>query len=323
MTIQAYTPLDQARIVGRAETYLLSADLPPTATLNEEAVLAYLTWMRDTRGCTEGTITNYAGVLSHYLDECVGDRPLDMVPVEDVEAWLLRPRSGRARGNVASPATRQRNIAVLSSCYKFLTARGFTTRNIADLLTSPKVNNRQPKPIRDEVWVSHYPRFDTDARIAMGLMFFFGLRREEACNLTGDMIDSSQGIIRDFLRKGGGDDSYPYRDVLTVYADKLPHLLCGRSVDGIATDIERRARERGSGPLLGWSPDGMNKRFQNETWAAGKFTPHQLRHSAATNLLRAGVPLDMVAWLMNHASPTTTMRYLKQSGARLREWMGT
>ncbi|MBN1173221.1 MAG: tyrosine-type recombinase/integrase [Micromonosporaceae bacterium] len=36
------------------------------------------------------------------------------------------------------------------------------------------------------------------------------------------------------------------------------------------------------------------------------FTPHTLRHGYATRLLRAGVPVEVVAELMGHASPTTT-----------------
>jgi integrase len=50
------------------------------------------------------------------------------------------------------------------------------------------------------------------------------------------------------------------------------------------------------------------------------YTPHQLRHSAATNLLRAGVPLHMVSALLNHSSPTITMRYVKATGDELAEW---
>lgn len=49
------------------------------------------------------------------------------------------------------------------------------------------------------------------------------------------------------------------------------------------------------------------------SWSAGcehargsNFTLHMLRHSRATDLLRHGVPVDVVARLLTHRSSTTT-----------------
>jgi site-specific recombinase XerD len=38
--------------------------------------------------------------------------------------------------------------------------------------------------------------------------------------------------------------------------------------------------------------------------------PHMLRHSAATNWVRAGVDLDVVQHLLGHVSPASTAVYL-------------
>jgi integrase/recombinase XerD len=46
-------------------------------------------------------------------------------------------------------------------------------------------------------------------------------------------------------------------------------------------------------------------RLRTRTGIAG-FTPHVLRHGYATRLLRAGVPIEVVAELLGHASATTT-----------------
>ena len=49
--------------------------------------------------------------------------------------------------------------------------------------------------------------------------------------------------------------------------------------------------------------------------------PRQLRHSCATNLLRAGVPLPIASNLLNHANVHTTMRYMKAGDDELSEWL--
>jgi site-specific recombinase XerD len=39
-------------------------------------------------------------------------------------------------------------------------------------------------------------------------------------------------------------------------------------------------------------------------------TPHELRHSAATLNLAAGVPLSLVSWLLGHTTSAITQIYL-------------
>jgi integrase-like protein len=43
---------------------------------------------------------------------------------------------------------------------------------------------------------------------------------------------------------------------------------------------------------------------------AGKITPHTLRHTAAMNLLHAGVDITVIALWLGHESPATTRIYL-------------
>jgi site-specific recombinase XerD len=53
---------------------------------------------------------------------------------------------------------------------------------------------------------------------------------------------------------------------------------------------------------------------------AGAFSLHCLRYSAATNLARAGVPVQMIQRLLGHSSITTTMVYVRVSNVELTDW---
>ena len=58
-------------------------------------------------------------------------------------------------------------------------------------------------------------------------------------------------------------------------------------------------------PMTADSVAKLTARLRARTQIAG-FSPHVLRHGYATRLLRAGVPIEVVAQLLGHASATTT-----------------
>ena len=62
-----------------------------------------------------------------------------------------------------------------------------------------------------------------------------------------------------------------------------------------------------------WASHAMNRQVRRVLVRCGLdggvLTPHALRHSFVTNLLRADVPLHVVASLAGHPDVSTTMRY--------------
>jgi site-specific recombinase XerD len=294
---------------------------------SQQLAIAWLEWVRDVRGRSKNTVRAYASTIEAYL------RFLDVTDVRhatraQMEAFILRPRARRAHGNVGSPATQRRDIACLRMFYGWMHEEGITGSNLALGLHGPTVHNQNPRPIPDEdwevLWGTHMGYDSIDAKVVLGLGFFCGLRRHEIVALKQSQF--YRGKIVNFVRKGGGEDVLPYVDMVGVIADRLPHLMGPKGSDSFLGAIEhmRELHYRG-GYVTNWGtrdPDAINKRMKKWCAKAGipPYTPHQLRHSCATNLLRAGVPLHLVQRLMNHSSPETTMRYVRASGDELREW---
>lgn len=322
------------------------------ARKNPPMVSEFLTWQRESRGRTSSTVYNYGSVLAAWLD-WLGDTPLGHADVGDMEAWVKRPRDGRAMGNMAAPATRAKYVAILRSLYKYLHARGYVTENPALLLHTPTVHNRQPKAIADPVWMSLWPSdmLDVYERVALGLGFFVGLRRREICELRVGHVRLDEMVLWKFPRKGGGDDITPMGDILAVFESRLPNLGHELFLEPLEKLVSERSSTSGGDNaqlgayLLPWGefvpaparerrihaldtgmtdPQHLNRVVQRciqRTGCTTRFTPHSLRHSFVTNLLRAGVPLHLVQRMANHTSPAVTMRYVKASGAELREWL--
>jgi integrase len=305
---------------------------------NRRLAREWLQWLHQVQRRSPDTIKIYQRIIRQFFD-WIGDRPLDGVTAREVERFLTRPRIQRAHGNAASAATVKRDYSCLKGMYDWLLRHHMVrTSPMEDVYTAP-VRNRQPKPIADKLWLQLW---DADlprpSRLALGLGMFGGLRREEITRLQAHNVDLGGQRLVAFERKGGGDDTLALGEGLRVFERKLPHLRA----EEFWPILEEVAEERSGGEwLIGYSdlgaprlgghsrdpgqydPEYLNEHFERCARIVGAehFTPHQLRHACASNLLRSGVPLPLVSDYLNHSNVTTTMRYLKSSGSALTEWL--
>lgn len=321
----------------------------PSSSQQANTALAteYLEWQRK-RNRSRETVFIYTDVLTKLL-AWIGSTPLATVSTRTLEGFVERPRARRqpahARGQVivGSPATRRRDITIIRSFYKYLTERGHLAINPALLLVAPQVHNIAPKAISDDVWRAAWchPSLDDTERVVLALGFFCGLRRQELVDLTPGAFDLPATRLVGFQRKGGQEDSFPYGSAIRLVSERLPHLA-PLGADHLNTSISNYVGARKEEPYLiawgdrlgrdddprlhgrvrldrypvGWTPPHVvNKRLRTLLRRCGlppdAFTPHALRHSFVTNLLRVGVPLHVVSRLASHADVTTTMRYVK------------
>ena len=280
-------------------------------------------YLRDDRRRSERTIATYIPVIESLV-EFVSPQSIYTLDVEQMMAFLKRPRQRRCYGNQGSPGTQKLDAAILRSHFQWAYEVNITpSGNIAKHLHGPTVHNVQPKPWDDDqfqaVWALDLVPSD---RAALGLGFFCGLRKAEVYSLLVRNVNP-QSIV-DFQRKGGMRMDLPWVDMVGVYAKKLPHLLPDSQL--FVTALRDLVTDRSfDDPLLKWNiyESQFNKKMKQWCNLAGvpQHDVHSLRHSCATNLLRAGLPLALVSRLMNHTNMNTTMRYVQAGGRELNEWL--
>ena len=295
---------------------------PPVGrgSVNPQAIVsAWLEWMAESRGASTITVANYRGGMRSYLRECVGDRPLGSVSTDDIEAWLLRVRSN---GRVGSPATRARDVAMLKAFHRWAFSRGLVGSDLGVLLVTPTVHNRQPKPLPDDVFASAWAQVDSpELGLMVALGYWVGLRRAEIVSLRGADVDVAHRQLL-VVRKGGDQGVMPYGELVDLWREFVPHLWDDRWVGW----LHERAATAPQEPLCGvLRPNGLNDAIR--AWQArtgqsrgASWTPHALRHSFVTNLLRIGMGIDMVADLAGHSSVAVTQKYAALGGGRVAEW---
>src|SRR5262245_37845590 len=280
------------------------------------AVSAFVAWRRDKRHSPATTLQKYSALTKAWLDFL--PTPLAERTPDDVEDFTARPRRG---GKPAADATIACEVAVLGSFYEWAQHRLHWPDNPARLAGRPRVHNVDPSPVDDETWLTVWTADLPDAaRVALGLMYYCGLRRAEVASLRRHHLKG--GSLVNFVRKGGGSDSMNVWDLLDHWQRHLPHLQPLRLREPL---VRLATIGDDDAPLLAWAQSGAPKRVNRRMsrWlvrtglASDSFTPHACRHSFATNLFRTGVDPRVVSMLCNHGSSKVTERYVKVAGTLL------
>lgn len=306
-------------------------------------VAAFANWMTNTRRLRGATVISYLSTLNQlvpWLDEA--GLALETVSAADLEKFMNRVR---VNGKVGTAATADRDRHAMMAFWKWANGRGHLPMNPTIDIGVPKVSNRAPRAVPDAVWEALWasPMPDED-RAWLGLLGFAGLRRRELVSLRPESIDWRRGLLLGLKRKGGNEDAVEYESMARLIADGLPRLL--PDPDGWLEIVKHTAESRMGEKVFvtfdepmsardafhnSFNPEdgvplprkvskNLNRLLRNTTIPRSEwFTPHALRHTTVTNLLRLGVPIEVVSDAVGHSNIDTTRRYVKSAG-RLDEW---
>ncbi len=150
------------------------------------------------------------------------------------------------------------------------------------------------------------------------LLFSTGLRVSELCNLKRDDINLKRS---EFTVRGKGSK------LRVVFLSDSARAWLGKYQEA-RTDIapylfvrHDRAIKRGdvNDPLTPRSVQRLIERYARAAGITKRITPHTLRHSYATDLLRNGADIRSVQSMLGHSSITTTQIYTHITNQQLRE----
>lgn len=295
----------------------------------DDAIDAYLTFLRVERGLSGATVVAYRGDLNGFARNVETRRANWASGAQgaiDYLAALTRPP------RVLKPSSHRRKAAAIRAFYRFCFAEGLIAKDVASLLDLPRATRNLPDTL-DVAQVESLleaPSPDTGLglrdRALLELLYACGLRVSEALNLDLEDIALSEGSVR-VIGKGDRERRLPVGDValaaLTKYVDEArPALL------GVSRPSTGKAPPKRGGPLFVSARGQRLSRMA--AWrlirhaalvggVRGRVTPHTLRHSFATHLLEGGADLRVVQELLGHASITTTQLYTHLTGERIRQ----
>jgi site-specific recombinase XerD len=288
----------------------------------------YVAWLATTRDLSPHTLRAYDSDIA-ALDRFVGAQ--SAVTSIDRPALLDFVEEQRVAG--LNPVTIRRRTIAIRGFTAWLCATGLIE---ADPFSSIRLtlgrSRRLPRPLPSsqlDTLLEHLRRvadidttnFGNDilARphaattlLAVALMVATGVRVGEVVALRQGDVDLPARSIR-VLGKGRRERHvYVTNDWLANLAE-----IYSRTRAGLGVDHDRLLFNRQLEPL---SVVSLRRRLDVAARRAGiaRLTPHMLRHSAATQLIEAGVDIRFVQRLLGHASLTTTEIYTHVSDDALK-----
>ena len=149
-------------------------------------------------------------------------------------------------------------------------------------------------------------------RLLFLLMLRCGLRVSEACSLTWNDVDLQGSSIR--INNGKG-----HVDRVVYIAPDLEKALQLWQTRTISSPYLFPGRRRRSAPLGRGVVHWQMKKYLRLADIQTNYSAHCLRHTFATQLLNAGVSLEVLKELMGHRSIQMTLRYTQLYEATKRQ----
>lgn len=230
-----------------------------------------------------------------------------------------------------SRTTINRRLSALRSFFRWLNVTGVIQEDPASILQGPKQQKSLPHVIRPNDMVkllSVYGKRDasgqireqssTDLRNQALLEFLYacGARISEASGLLMANVDFASGQVKVF-GKGSKERIIPLHD-MAVSCMRTYALVARPTILGECTCdyffVSTRGNRMGT--------DAMRKMFKEALKLAGldeTLSPHDMRHTFATDLLDGGADLRSVQEMLGHASLSTTQIYTHLTPGRLKQ----
>ena len=272
---------------------------------------SFLQYLEIERGRSLKTVATYDRYLSRFL------RFAKINQLPGLNDELIRRYRLDLNREELKKNTQNYHLIALRTFLRYLSSCGFNTLSPARIelaktgsreldLISPEELDRllqAPKSLRDKAMLE--------------LLFSTGLRVSELCGLDRDSIN----LTRDeFSVRGKGEKvrlvflSPAAKSALAAYLKARTDLAEALFINIPRAGLTSQERTR----LTPRSIERIIKRYAIKAGIGKKVTPHTLRHSFATDLLRNGADIRSVQMMLGHAHISTTQVYTHLTDKHLR-----
>lgn len=289
---------------------------------NNATVKSFLDYQTAILGHSENTASSYDADLGDLCDILAGNRgtaPEKLTASDFASASLdeLYAYMGAGKTGSLSPAARCRRASSARSFYRWMVKRGLAENDPSAALETPKKVKALPHYLDEDQCYELLRKCGTGKtgirdRAILTLFLSCGLRVSELCALN--LRDLSEDHVR-VLGKGGKERVVYFagscKKALDEYLE-VREAPQGADADALfVSNYRARISVRSVQAMV-------DRRLEDAGLDSSLYSPHKLRHTAATLMLKCGVDTRVLQEVLGHASLNTTQIYTHVDSLALR-----
>ena len=271
------------------------------------------------RGLSNNSIKSYEYDLILFkkflIANKINDTPLNCKP-ETIKNYLYKSFSDK------KSISQARSISAIKSFFNYLIFEGYIKDSPISNIESPKQEKKLPKVLTEEeikklinsIDLNH--DFGQRNKTIIEILYGTGIRVSELINLKLSNIFFKENIIK-VIGKGNKERFVPLGEIasneLKIYINNRNRL----KIDSKSSDIlflNRYGRGLTRSMIFKIISDASKRVCLDK-----KISPHTLRHSFATHLIKNGADLRTIQMILGHESITTTEIYTHLDTLHLEE----
>ncbi len=271
------------------------------------------------RGLRSSTIAAYKATLNQFRAYAESRFAIEPDQVAATHGLMYLEHLREERNNHASAVNRQ--VTILKNFYKAMVAMGHLDHSRNPFIAFPKIKAaacKLPVFLNNEeigrllVQPSDKTVLGLRDRAILALLYGTGIRASECASLTEANVDLIDQTIQ-VTGKGGHQRQLP------LNATVVKAMVNYRNVRGPLLPESAFFRSRNK---KGISRNAIYERVRmhaREARIHKRVSPHKLRHTFATHLVKRGVSLVTIRDMLGHRMITSTQIYLHVTADDLRE----
>lgn len=277
----------------------------------KQAIIEYQHYLKIERGLSENTIENYVSDLkkmTFFLEEnkfTDSPKTIEQEVIQQFIYEISKKLSSRSQARI---------ISSLKSFFEYLIFEQLRDTNPTDLIETPKIGRKLPETLSEQEINQLINAIDlsTDEgernRAILEIMYSCGLRVSELIHLKISDLFFNEGFIR-IIGKGNKERFVPIHQkaqkYISIYIKEIrSHVTIKKSHEDTLF-LSRRGKSLSRQMIF-----MLIKTLAVNINLNKKISPHTLRHSFATHLLKNGADLRAIQQMLGHESITTTEVYV-------------